>query len=440
MIQLRKGHRFAAAGVTIEPVIRNHAGDILKILLPLLAVLMVTAGSGLTGPAALPDEQNPPQTIQHEVRVVNIEVPVRVFRGDTFVDSLSRDDFEVFENGVPQQIEAVYLVKKTTIERKEETKAFQPTTSRHFYLFFALYEYQPKVREAVDFFVRNIIQPGDELVVVTSKTTYRMKEETLTGYPPEKIVDRLTGMIKKDITAGDLAYRAVLNDLKRLVRSAPGASASTRDWDSVEGDIGEGTMQEFLMKYRNDLERLENLRTIDEKRLLEFADYLKDKKGQKFVYLFYQREFIPVLDNLTRQGYENDYIVKLMLLELQEFYKREKIQDPERLKRAFADSSIAIHFLYLTTRPNDILPSQTEEHSEDIYIPFSEMADATGGLASSSANIAYLMEKASGASENYYLLYYSPKDATPDGTFRRIEVRIKSGGYRVTNQAGYFAR
>jgi hypothetical protein len=44
--------------------------------------------------------------IQHDVSVVNIEVPVRVFKGDTFIDHLTIGDFEVFDDGVLQQIDA----------------------------------------------------------------------------------------------------------------------------------------------------------------------------------------------------------------------------------------------------------------------------------------------------------------------------------------------
>ena len=65
-----------------------------------------------------------PQEIQEESFVVNIEVPVRVFRGDSFVQDLSIDDFEVLENGIPQKIEAVYLINKRNVERSEEKKRF----------------------------------------------------------------------------------------------------------------------------------------------------------------------------------------------------------------------------------------------------------------------------------------------------------------------------
>lgn len=50
------------------------------------------------------------QEIQHEAVAINIEVPVRVFKGETFINDLTLDDFELYEDGVLQEIEAVYLI------------------------------------------------------------------------------------------------------------------------------------------------------------------------------------------------------------------------------------------------------------------------------------------------------------------------------------------
>ena len=41
------------------------------------------------------------------------------------------------------------------------------------------------------------------------------------------------------------------------------------------------------------------------------------------------------------------------------------------------------------------------------------------------------------ASENYYLLFYSPKDYSPDGKFRKIEVKVRGGDFSVSHRAGY---
>jgi hypothetical protein len=80
-----------------------------------------------------------------------------------------------------------------------------------------------------------------------------------------------------------------------------------------------------------------------------------------------------------------------------------------------------------------------EEHSEDIFAPFFELAKATGGLAESTSNPVFALEKAGEASDNYYLLYYQPKDYVADGKFKKIRVSVKGKAYRVLNRSGYFA-
>lgn len=81
-----------------------------------------------------------------------------------------------------------------------------------------------------------------------------------------------------------------------------------------------------------------------------------------------------------------------------------------------------------------------EEHSEDLFKVFSEMAEATGGFSGSSSDSSVLFRKALDSSENYYLLYYSPLKYQNDGQFREIKVRVKDKNYRVVHRLGYFAR
>lgn len=77
----------------------------ISLLVLALAVLSTGAGfpAGAQRPAAVQATANPQiPPLQHEVRVVNIEVPVRVYKGEAFVDSLTLGDFEVLENGIPR--------------------------------------------------------------------------------------------------------------------------------------------------------------------------------------------------------------------------------------------------------------------------------------------------------------------------------------------------
>jgi len=127
------------------------------------------------------------------------------------------------------------------------------------------------------------------------------------------------------------------------------------------------------------------------------------------------------------------------LLRPKEFYRRDITFDVDKVKQAFSDSSIGIHFLYFTQPAATIPGIYMQEQSEDIYSAFTEMAEATGGLATSSANPEFLFQKASDASENYYLLYYTPQGYEADGKFKNIQVKVKGRSYRITHRAGYFA-
>jgi hypothetical protein len=49
------------------------------------------------------------------------------------------------------------------------------------------------------------------------------------------------------------------------------------------------------------------------------------------------------------------------------------------------------------------------------------------------------MRSAVAASENYYLLYYTPRDYKADGQFRSLQVKVKGGGYRMSHRLGYIA-
>jgi len=375
----------------------------------------------------------------HDVTVINIEVPVRVFKGSQFVDNLTIKDFEVYEDGKLQKVEAVYLVKKTNIERedtemkKEEArKKFAPQVSRNFVLLFQITEYLPKIGEAIDYFFKNVIMPGDNLTVITPMTTYHLKSKALEALPKEEIIKQLKEKLRKDALRGSAEYRSLLKDLEESISGSPS--------------------DEDLQLYRLLLRRLENLRCVDEKKLLEFGDFLKNKEGQKHVFLFYQKEIIPQIDptalnQLMSQHQDKPHYI-LMLLELFEFFKRDISFDVNLVKQVFADSSISIHFLFITKTPpqrlsvTSLQPSEVismVERSEDVYSAFREMAKATGGLTDSSANAASSFKRAVDASENYYLLYYAPKGYKADGKFRDIKVKVKNKNYRITHRAGYFA-
>lgn len=391
------------------------------------------------------------QEIQEESFVVNIEVPVRVYKGGTFVEDLSIDDFEVLEDGVPQKIEAVYLIKKRNVKRSEEKRRFIPETRRNFYLFFEITEYDSKIGQAIEYFIQNVVLPSDSLVIVTPIKTYRMKSKTFKLMPKAKVVQQLIEIIRKDTLIGSSEYVSIIEEIAQVARSlaaylnpTTGGEVDSIPVDDSGSEVTRGmSFEEQINLYSTLLSKLENIRRVDQKKLMDFATYLKERVGQKYVFMFYQREFIPqieprILDQTITAFNDRPDIVQ-SLVSVMNLQKREVPFNVETVQRAYADSSIVIHFLFLTNPPPNRHGVYFEEHSEDILSAFKQMANATGGFSESSMNPDFLMRKAVEASENYYLLYYSPKEYTSDGKFREIKVRVKRSGHQVSHRAGYFA-
>ena len=380
------------------------------------AVLIAALILGLTSLA---------QEIQHEAVAVNIEVPVRVFKGNTFIDNLTIDDFEIYEEGVLQEIEAVYFIRRTEIKWKrikepdiekteEKVPEFSPDPSRTFVLMFEVIEYLPKIGEVLDYFFESVIRPGDSLIIATPTNTYSLNSKALESVPREEIADQLKGKLRKDTISGSSEYRSLVSQIKTLDRL-------------IDDDMPSSSNREIAMEA---LRRLKDMTYFDSKKAEAFADFIKAKEGQKQVFFFFQERLMPIPPYVgwsDRMELLNDISL-----------------DSEKLRHAFSDSSITCNFLYIT---NAVFESDLKqqrrtpdvESAMQSFRGFSEMADITGGLKDTSINAAASFERAVDFSESYYILYYSPKNYKADGTFKKIKVRVKGQNYRITHRSGYIA-
>jgi len=384
-----------------------------------------------------------PQDLQHAVSVVNIEIPVRVFSGSQFVSDLRAVDFEVLDNGIAQEIIAVYLIQGSTIKREEGPREMKPQIARQIVLLFDMMDWQPEIDRALDFFFDDVIQPADSLMIITPRRKLRLASDALALKPAETIKDELRGILRQDFLMGSSEYRGIIDELYRALSRPP------------EGGY-EVPLNERMEIYEQCLSRLENLRTVDEKGLIEFAGILKALPGQKFIYLFYQKEMVPQfnpkVEIKTFLDQTHDLALTFKMMERLQLFTRDTRFDVTAVKRAYADASVSVHFLFLTKTSsernpisvyqNASAPSEITmvERSEDIYNAFGEVARATGGLTDTSANLEASFVRAVNAAENYYLIYYQPKNYIPDGSFHELSVRVKKGRYAVSHRAGYTAK
>jgi VWFA-related protein len=415
-------------------------GNTLRILAAVLAVSLTIPVSSL-----------PEQQIQHEAVTVNIEIPVRVFAGDTFVDDLTIDDFEIYDDGVLQKVEAFYLVQETHIAREESGlpredagNVFSPQVARHFVLVFEVIDYLPELSQAVEYFFRTVYLEGDSLTVITPKRTYTFREDALSRLSREDVIRQLNAKLRADIVMANTEYKTLVKDIEDMYTQTGIFYWDTGDWRNV---------------IREMLDQLEQLRAVNEKRMVEFSDFLRSKSGQKNVFMFYQAEMLPKYDPFSEDAATSGVLVTAPIenptigfkyMDLGSLYHREITFDVDRIKQIFSDSSIQIHFLFVTKDPIHELSIERmeslneqhiryEEQSEDIFSAFTQVAEATGGFTASSNNAGAVFQDAVAAMNNYYLLYYSPNNYTEDGRFHSLKVKVKRGAYRVTHRAGYLA-
>ncbi len=383
-----------------------------------------------------------PQQLSHEVRVVNIAVPVRVYDGGKFVDSLKLDDFEVYEDGQPQPIQAAYYIQKNDVKRGEAPgRTAAPVASRHFVLLFQMMEYLPELNDAINLFFDEILRNGDSVDLVTPRKTYRLAGSVATEAGRRKAKQEFISKVRQDILIDSGAYNSIIRDMVHNLEAIQDAQLDERS---------DRTLQ--LNAYRDNFQRLEALQAIDLTKMSAFAAELKKSPGAKHVFLFFQQDRVPQFSTRALMDFVSHASPEevLKVQELMSQVRRDVPIDREAIEKAFADASVDVHFLYITRTRKDIgldVDRQTANETAvmaprtgDIYNAFRDIAAATGGTADSSWNPAELLKKAAAASEQYYLLYYRPRGYSDDGKFHEIKVKVKNRNYRISHRAGYFAK
>ena len=337
----------------------------------------------------------------------------------------------MYEEGKLQEIQALYYVNNSRIDRTEGIDFFA-YAGRSYYFIFQITEFNPKISEALRYFFEYVFRPEDQFIVITPYKHYTLSKEFVESNTRDVLIQDMTEIIRRDTKIGAAEYNSLLRNLKELARSFGMSGMSVYSADQLSS----GDIYSRLNRYKADLQKLDELRIIDGNKLILFASQLRKLEGQKNVFLFYQREFRPELqislDDPSVMGIMND---------ISRFYRRDQEFDISHLKQVFADSAILFNLIYLNKEP-ERLPSSIvmREHSEDYFRKFSELANATGGIIENSQNPAAGFKGAAEATMSYYLLYYSPKNYINDGKFKRIDVRIKGVNYKIIHRLGYYAK
>jgi VWFA-related protein len=373
-----------------------------------------------------------PQTnIQEKTRAINVEVPVRVFDGGGFVTGLTAGDFEILENGAAQEVLASYFIDAGRKETStglflENRNVPAPLLARTFILIFELNSFGKGPRDALDYVVGQVLQKNDILIMATPIRTYRIGPESPSRRDPMALMKSLKNRLADDIQEASGELRFLMADYLSL--------AEKEEYEIVVGR--QNTLLELLGRIRR-------LKTVDEPRLTEMAKSFSSIPGQKHVLLFLEKE--DALLKRVRSSGMDQAMVELFKMELM----RDVQFDVDRLSRLFGQNQLDFNFIFITR--DEALETSLEVHPSswgdfekaditgEFFSVFRKIAQMTGGVTVSSQNPLASTKKVVDVADRYYLLYYQPKNAAMDGTFREIKIRVKGRDYSVYHRKGYLA-
>jgi VWFA-related protein len=89
--------------------------------------------------------------------------------------------------------------------------------------------------------------------------------------------------------------------------------------------------------------------------------------------------------------------------------------------------------------PTTDLQSEATERN-GTYTAMEQVAHDTGGVAFHNNDFSAAVAKAIDNGSHYYTLAYTPPDKDMDGRFRKIDVKVTPGNYRLAYRRGYYAQ
>jgi VWFA-related protein len=402
-----------------------------RILLGL--ALAAAGGAGLLAqqpPATRPTDDQSPVTFKVEINYVEVDAAVFDRQGG-FVRDLRRDDFEVLEDGVPQDVTAFTQVD-IPIERAEPAPLQARTVI------------EPDVISNARPFegrVYVIILDDKHTAALRTPQTKKAAEQFITRYMADNDIAAV-------ITTGGGTATQEFTSNKRLLLRAVNGFMGQKLRSETEERLDEYQRQQAVPRGPGGTTRIEDpldmQRGYDARIALEtlsrISDWVGSIRGRRKAIVFFSEGI--------------DYNVY-------DFNKREATTVQEKMREVFASATRSNVSIYsvdprgLTTLGDETIqvsggfPADPQLNlslqsfndalrlSQDSLRSLSE---ETGGFAAVNQNdFSGAYSRVVKDSSAYYVLGYYPKNDRRDGRFRKIEVRVKRPGLEVRSRRGYTA-
>ncbi len=385
-------------------------------------------------PAGAPSQGTQQPTFRVTVDLVTTDVIVRDARGQ-FVSDLNKGEFEIFEDGVPQQVASLVLVHGGRVFNQQlppppappegiilpPARPTNDAAGRIFILFIddlhLDFKNTARTRDLVKKVKNTLIHQGDMFAIVSSGTS----------------------SIEVDLTYD-------LNRIDEAVKKIMGGALKASD--IIQGPEGADGPSE--VRYRahtafsvvydmlRQLEKVQNRRKalIYVSNGYDFNPYEKSRLGEDPDGFFMSRQ------GQTREEGEND---------------------PRRQGQQFADADLARELAELTRTANranatiytldprglvgmpdideNVDPTEFQEYINNSISSLRVLADQTGGIAVVNSNdFEKALKRIDAETSDYYMLGYYSTNPDPMRRTRNVDVKVKRGDVDVWSRKSYTLR
>ncbi len=424
----------------------------ISIVLAVVAALTFVVTAAPQSPQQPAPNTPPPVVFKVETAYVEVDATATDRQGN-IVRGLTKDDFELFEDGKPQRIDVFTSVDIPAVPQRPflatgrpistDVKSNAPSVAGRLYVLVlddlgtSALRSQYLIKSARQFVEKHMAANDLAAIVYTSGRADAAQEFTGDRRLLVTSIDKFTGrkLISLTLAKADQFFHQHQMELEA---NADSANDPQNNGQPVSGTIRGPNGYSDITTDPDDFERgyraQEVLRTLK-----TVSETLSGVRGRRKALLFFSEGIdYPIYDIFGSQAAGDvvaatkDAIAAAARSNVSFF-----TIDPRGLAGLSAEE-IELNASADPTRGFDAHGLVAEMRlSQDSLIT---LADETGGFAAvNSRNDAPIFDRIVRATSTYYVLGYYPPNPRRDGAFHRIEVRVKRPGLRVTARKGYAA-
>ena len=421
----------------------------------ILLTWYLVLGVGMSALGQATRDQKPEQRLSIGISEVAVDVVVRDKKGQ-LVKGLTTADFEILEDGVPQQISSSRLVtveppsasgvapSTTTTLKSMPGSAETPRVAAVAIIFDRLSpENRSRARDAALSYVGdNMKMDSLGCVYVTDLSLRILQPLTQDAQLVKMAIERAASQPASMYVSQRGEMRAIRQELTGIyINEANSANAPPA------GDPFRKARLESQLRVLESFEDLqqEEMGQATIYGLSAAIESLRGISGRKAIIYFSEGLLLPPsVDPLLRSVIASASSAHVSVYAIDAAGLRIESAQRAISSDIQARASTRMEQLRLPTDATGPMTKQLERNEtvlrSDPRNGLNQLAGQTGGFLISDTNdLSGSMKRIDEDLHSYYLLTYAPKDQTIDGRFRKIEVRLKRSGFSVQNRKGYFA-